>query len=127
MALAIALKVPPSALLLPRDAERDDPIALTPAVTVPAWVAWEWVDGRTPLPEGEVGEGFEVTPAMAADFVTNGRPALAARRNHSAVRETEILLIRILGYLAGRESEDRVRRQLQRVALEVDELPGEKP
>ena len=46
VALALALGVNPSGLLLPRDvAAGDQPVALTPAVTYPASKAWGWADG----------------------------------------------------------------------------------
>lgn len=124
MALAVALKVPPSAILLPRDVARDDMIVLTPTTRQRAWAVWEWADGRTPLPDEDAGDGFDIPAAAAVDFLTNGRPAIAANRDHPAIRANEVLKTRALMFLLGRESKDRVRRQLQRVILEFEELLG---
>lgn len=57
MALATALDVPPSALLLPPHDGTQRIVELTGAGTVPADVAWDWADGKRPLtlPEDDPG------------------------------------------------------------------------
>ncbi|WP_281155155.1 helix-turn-helix transcriptional regulator [Streptomyces sp. HYC2] len=57
MALAAALNVTPSALLLPPDDDPGQTIAITGAGPVPADLAWDWVDGARPLtvPDGDQG------------------------------------------------------------------------
>ncbi|MGW2126265.1 helix-turn-helix domain-containing protein [Streptomyces sp. NPDC001758] len=49
LALACALDVSPSALLLPLDDSPETAVEITGRGTVPADVAWDWVDGRRPL------------------------------------------------------------------------------
>jgi transcriptional regulator with XRE-family HTH domain len=48
-ALAAVLNVSPSALLLPLDDDPAHSIEITGAGSVPADVAWDWMDGRRPL------------------------------------------------------------------------------
>jgi transcriptional regulator with XRE-family HTH domain len=69
VALAVALGVNPSALLLPRDGQAESEIELTLAQRVAAGVAWKWADGRIPLPRLS-----EITPAEQADFEKYARP-----------------------------------------------------
>lgn len=49
MALAVALRVTPSALLLPHTTRRDETYEITGASDVPAHQVWDWADGRAPL------------------------------------------------------------------------------
>ncbi len=79
--LAVALGVNPSRLLLPPEAgERQ--IALTPALSVPAWAAWQWADAFAPLPAHPESEGYN-TDAEIEDFQQHGRPAeLRRERRH---------------------------------------------
>jgi transcriptional regulator with XRE-family HTH domain len=114
VAFAVALGVPPSALMAPRDAARDDMIELTPGVQQRAWAVWEWLDGRTPLPEEDAADGFDMPQAVIVDFLTTGRPALARNRDHPAIRAAEVLQTRILMFLLGRESTGRVVNQFRR-------------
>jgi 8-oxo-dGTP pyrophosphatase MutT (NUDIX family)/transcriptional regulator with XRE-family HTH domain len=70
VALAIALGVSPTALLLPRNAGPGEAIELTPeGGPVTAQAAWVWADGKYPL----VGRG-EVTWREIADFESHARP-----------------------------------------------------
>src|SRR3712207_6224827 len=55
VALAVALRVNPSRLLLSTTAS-DAEVGLTATVAVPSWAAWQWADGSSPLPTGS-GEG----------------------------------------------------------------------
>lgn len=48
VALSCTLGVPPSALLLPMDDDPGHSIELTGGGTVPADVAWDWLDGQRP-------------------------------------------------------------------------------
>ncbi len=57
MALAVALGVNPSALLLPPDA-CDSEVRITTAVSVPGWAAWQWVDAVAPLPTTSAENGY---------------------------------------------------------------------
>lgn len=73
LALAVALGVNPSALLLPRHVPPGTVVELTPACRVPAGDAWAWADGSRPLPaEGDedTGRAWE----RAADFQRHARP-----------------------------------------------------
>ncbi|MDX3519270.1 helix-turn-helix transcriptional regulator [Streptomyces scabiei] len=64
-ALAAVLRVSPSALLLPLDDSPERTVEITGAGTVLADAAWDWADGRRPLPmsgrdEGELWLEFEL-------------------------------------------------------------------
>ena len=69
-ALAIALGVNPTALLLPRHGEPEDEIELTPEVRVSLFRAWRWMDGAGPLPRSEDGQ---VSWQEIADFAAHAR------------------------------------------------------
>jgi transcriptional regulator with XRE-family HTH domain len=78
---AIALGVNVSALLLPRDADNDDIIELTPEVRQRAGVTWKWADGAMPFPEDPlpVGQSEAESPwQKAADFQRYARPLAEA-------------------------------------------------
>ena len=49
VALAVALNVSPTRLLLP-NGQPDDPVQLTPGLRVRAWQAWEWMTDHAALP-----------------------------------------------------------------------------
>ena len=71
VALALALRVNPGALLLPRSvAAGDEEVALAPAAAYPAEEAWWWADGHGQLP---VGDG------SADDFLVHARPEYEVR------------------------------------------------
>jgi 8-oxo-dGTP pyrophosphatase MutT (NUDIX family) len=70
VALAIALRVNPTALLLPRDRGQEDEVELTPAMRRSMARAWRWMDGAGPLPN----EDDRVSLLEIVDFATNGRP-----------------------------------------------------
>ena len=55
VALALALDVNPSALLLPRTGRGDDEIELTAGRRASARDAWDWADGDSPLPSTDRG------------------------------------------------------------------------
>jgi transcriptional regulator with XRE-family HTH domain len=65
MALAVALDVPPSALLLPPTAEGE--LALTASYSTAATQAWDWAEGKQPLhvPPGDDGEYWNAFEARA--------------------------------------------------------------
>jgi transcriptional regulator with XRE-family HTH domain len=69
VALAAALRVNPSALLLPPTIAGE--IELTGVGVVPADVAWRWADGEGPI--GPVGEGDRYS-AVFLDFLLHARP-----------------------------------------------------
>src|SRR4051794_25470240 len=83
VALAVALRVNPSRLLLP-DTAGDAEVSLTPSVTVPAWAAWQWADAREPLPTRSEAEGYN-TEAEAEDFQLYSRPADFRRQEQHAL------------------------------------------
>jgi transcriptional regulator with XRE-family HTH domain len=68
MALAVALRVNPSTLLLPPTAGSDGTYDLTGASGVPDRQVWDWADGRAPLldPDGDESD---------LDFQLHARPA----------------------------------------------------
>lgn len=72
MALAVVLKVNPSAMLLPHTAEGS--VELTGADEVDAETLWRWADGFRPLdvPEGDDGTAY-------VDFQLHARPPGARR------------------------------------------------
>ena len=82
VAIAIALGVNPSALLLPRATRAKDEIELSPAVRHAAWVTWQWADGQEPLPDRSVGPGNDESAvhrslAEVVDFREHARPRWA--------------------------------------------------
>jgi transcriptional regulator with XRE-family HTH domain len=71
VALAIALGVTPSALLLPRSGEPDKEIDLAHRTRATARAAWAWADGAFPL----VASGAApLTWRKITDFEMNARP-----------------------------------------------------
>jgi transcriptional regulator with XRE-family HTH domain len=82
VALALALGVNPSALLLPRSTDAEDVIELSPTIRHLAWVAWQWADGQEPLPERNTPESDAVARRISQhkviDFRTYARPAWPA-------------------------------------------------
>lgn len=127
VALAVALRVDPNALLFNRRAERDDMIELTPGYSQRADLVWNWAAGREPLPSAAVNPGENPTWNAAEwhDFAQHARPDMDALRSHPAVAAAEQLASQILGALNrpddGRQ-EDRIRRALQRAQIEVEEM-----
>lgn len=73
VALAIALGVNPSRLLLPGEAGEQD-VPLTPTRSTPGWAAWQWADAFAPLPTGSQDDGYN-TDAEIEDFMIHARPA----------------------------------------------------
>lgn len=124
VAIAMVLGVNPSALMLPRNVTRADPVELTPGATRQAWIAWEWADGRGPLPAEDVqGDRFELKEGWHKDHVLNSRPAFR-RFQHPAVQATEQLHVRMIMLAEGMGSPGAVRSQLERVRQEIDDLLG---
>ncbi|MGW2292280.1 helix-turn-helix domain-containing protein [Streptomyces phaeochromogenes] len=82
VALAIALKVSPSALLLPLDDAPEKTIEVTGAGPVPADAAWDWMDGRRPLHTRTAG--LDHTEALEYDLYS--RPP-RRRRSWEALQE----------------------------------------
>ncbi|MFJ9340210.1 helix-turn-helix domain-containing protein [Streptomyces sp. NPDC101733] len=72
VALAVALRVNPAALLLPPTTEGD--FEVTGAGRVNAQILWEWSDGERPLrvPDGDDGSAY-------ADFQLQARPKYRRR------------------------------------------------
>jgi transcriptional regulator with XRE-family HTH domain len=128
VALAVVLGVNPNALLFPHDAERADLVDLTPETALPAWVVWEWADGRMPLPD-EVPPfpHVDVPDSAVVDFAEHARPTLALRGRHPAVSAAEILLTRILrGAREMDETNDEwwhayIRRALSGLTIALDD------
>jgi 8-oxo-dGTP diphosphatase len=77
VALALALGVNPSALLLPRDTAPDELIELTTAYQAVARDAWNWADARAALPFGGPGTRSAMDWQAEADFASHGRPLWA--------------------------------------------------
>ena len=89
VALAIALGVNPSALLLPRDTGPGDEIKLAQDFPVAAVAAWEWSAGHYPLVPPDI------TWQRIADFEANTRPewhgrSIAKWRDEVSRREAEL-------------------------------------
>lgn len=126
VALAVALRVNPNALLLP-DRAGDDPVALTSSTHVPGWAAWSWADGRQPLPT-QPAEGDEpyYTTEEFIDFQGHARPLdLRARDHHTAVRAAQDVLDRLHRMLMrpGHTAQAQlVRSALDRLIAEIHDL-----
>ena len=140
VALAIALRVNPSRLLLSDDGS-DQEMALTPTVSVPAFLAWQWADGYAPLPTRSEEEGFN-TPAELEDFQFHTRPAEIRReQQHPLTQAVGHLLrsVRRVLYQASKTPDPErgrpdlglettlaaARRNLQRVGWELDAVEEE--
>ncbi len=96
-ALAVALGVNPSRLLLSDEAEGEQ-IALTDAVTVPGWAAWQWADGYMPLPTrpADAEDDPYNTPGDVDDFQRLARPtAIRRTEQHPAMRAATDLHFRV--------------------------------
>lgn len=88
VALAIALRVNPTALLLPHDGGEDDLIELAPKFRRSLSRAWRWMDGAGPLPDEDDRVSFE----EIADFITH------AKRKGDELPEAAQELMKRLGY-----------------------------
>lgn len=135
LALAVALGVNPSRLLLPERAD-EQPVALTPNTVVTAADAWRWADGDGPL----VVEGAEDRPWLEADedWQNHARPAdLRARERHTAARAAQDVAMHIDELLrypdpvgieggvrrrAWEERPEALRQALRRLQAEVSYL-----
>jgi 8-oxo-dGTP pyrophosphatase MutT (NUDIX family) len=71
VALALALRVNPAALLLPRTGGTEDVVELAPHVRRSMLRAWRWMDGAGPLPQS--GDD-RVAWQEIADFAAHARP-----------------------------------------------------
>lgn len=143
IAFALALGVNPNAILFDRRAKRGDMLDLTATFRQRADIVWDWADGREPMPAHQVDEGGVVRRTLAEqlEFAATARPALAARLGHPAALAIGQLAAAVQGLLlyldeGDEEREDKrekelgkrrteVRRSLQRVTLELDELLGD--
>lgn len=98
VALSIALDVNPNALLVPRHVTRDDVIELTPARQQRANVAWDWLDGRFPLPPTLMPAGTTAVTTSgerAVFFQQHARPEITSPEPDPAVEEL-VTLARML-------------------------------
>lgn len=71
VALAVALGVTPTLLLLPPDVSDDD-VAVTPTRTAPWLAAWRWATGDQPLLKRE--EELPVDDPRVRSFISENRP-----------------------------------------------------
>ena len=145
VALAIALGVNPSRLLLPAD-YRGDEIALTPSVRAAPDLAWLWARGEAPLLAGEmaIGHGDRPYGEIVDDFRRHALPGrVRPFADHTAVRAAEDVLERTRNLLDEREELKRdryteahrqelrdrtapaLRRALARLVAEIDDLIGD--
>lgn len=145
LALAVAFGVNPSRLLLGPDGE-DQPVILTPTVTVPAWAAWQWADGFQPLPTRPADdEDYPFnTPDEVDDFHYHARPAGVRRQEQHPLPRAALNLYttarRVVAHATKPRNETRTRadqglatalaaarRHLSRVASELDALADGSP
>ncbi len=133
VALAIALGVNPTRLLLPDDVG-EQPVALTSAVAAPSWAAWQWCDGFAPLPTGDKQDGYN-TADEVEDFELYARPTTLRReRRHPLVAAVATLdwnARRALAHARNgamanlKNSLTLARRSLRRASDELDALEEE--
>jgi transcriptional regulator with XRE-family HTH domain len=99
MALAVALRVNPSTLLLPATTGTDETYDLTGAAGIPAHQVWDWADGKAPLvdPHGDESDW---------DWQLHARPP--GRRT--------------LRYLPGRKVEDQSLDRLYPDGMPVEQF-----
>lgn len=144
VALAVALGVNPSRLLLPPAAD-DREVKITPAVAVPGWVAWRWADGRSPLPRRADATTATTSVEDLAEFQRRARPAglPADAATADLVNELTLRLARLRQAVESRDRgevdplvektgtdpardmakrADLVRHAMRRLAAEVDYL-----
>jgi hypothetical protein len=134
VALAIALEVNPSALLLPPRVD-DEPVPLVGEVAPPAWGAWQWADGRYPLPtrSGDDEDEPYNTPAEVEDFQHYARPTeLGVAARHPLVQAAAMVTDRAQraviadGSRTGRDvRRAALNRAVQRLLAELEELDAE--
>lgn len=128
VALAVALNVSPGWLLLPDRAD-DSPVRFLEAVEVPAWAAWQWVDGQYPLPSMSANDGFNTSEEHSR--FRSGRPAeLRHTEDHPAVLAARSLYFRVMRTAQRRGDAFRNSLQLARqdvvgVSAALDELEDE--
>ncbi len=121
VALAIALNVSPSRLLLPERYD-DQSFELTPTTTAPSWLAWSWAEGDGPLaaePSEDEQEDYDRERPV-------GRRRLS---QHPAMRSAEQIrfgILRLLDHLRKPEGRDeQIRRYLQYTRREIQVLSSE--
>ncbi|MFF1687182.1 helix-turn-helix domain-containing protein [Streptomyces sp. NPDC058254] len=104
MALAVALAVSPSALLLPINVDPLDDVEITGSTPVSALDAWEWIDGRGPLTLPPQSAGMHRVYEEVAQYRLYGRPHWLAEME----REED----------EGREPRTRASRMMRAAGLE---------
>jgi 8-oxo-dGTP pyrophosphatase MutT (NUDIX family) len=118
VALALALKVNPAALLLPRSGGAEDVVDLAPHVHHSMLRAWRWMNGEGPLPQS--GDD-RVTWQEIADFAAHAKPEhtplppaveeIVKRYTPSEERELQPVAVAIvtsrLGVLIGRRHDGK--------------------
>lgn len=132
VALAIALRVNPSALLLPRDITDSSEVDLTPTIRQRATVAWVWMDGQMPLPAEQIGSevrGYQTAPLDLVDFVAHARPGGGAIELAPVIQKSLELhtMLRLqlaeLGDRAGYEAQAAdINRAYKALGLEIEQL-----
>ncbi len=124
VAIAVALNVAPSRLLLP-DLTEDEPIPLTPEYSVAAWEAWDWARGGGPL-SPVIGQ--DPSDEAWSDWNSQWPPALIARDQHPIATAVRGLVGRVSRLLRTQSDQARklnvtgARRAIEGISLELDEL-----
>lgn len=138
VALALALDVNPSALLLPSVIDASE-LLLTSSVAVSPSAAWEWVDGTFSLASSAVvqravdtGTGGQVDVdelnASNDDFRRRVRPrGPITSESHPAVRAATELLDRVKGFVHDPLTTPvrRVRTRITELTEEIDAIEGQ--
>ncbi len=138
VALALALGVNPSALLLPPTAG-DDEVPITPVRSAPAWAAWQWTNGIAPLPTRSAEDGYnslhEIESfdqlARPMEFRVAARHPLVRAANEAS-RSAGHVLRQVMG-LPGNPRPDAslpsllklARRAVNRLSSELDAVEDE--
>jgi hypothetical protein len=110
VALALALRVNPNALLLPRHVAPDDVIELAPGTQEHAAPAWAWADGRITLP---LTDRTRSLAESAADHARYSRPDFQIEPE-PALREVFTLAAKLESVQAVPESWEMRRDDLVR-------------
>ncbi len=134
IALALALGVNPSALLLPAVSEEES-VELTPGMSASAWATWQWADGLAPLPTrpgDDEDDPYNTSEEHETFHRASRPPAMRRAAEHPLIRAADQLRGRLLRVLhhAGKPVEDPTRasvigfarRALDRVASELDDV-----
>lgn len=123
VALAVALGVNPSALLLPRRIDDGEEIELTPNVSAKPWPTWAWADGQIPLPTEDDPKGGAESRELL-EFELHSRPH-GDEPGPSAIDTMRRLTYYLLALTEEADDMERRRQRVEAIRRTMDRLNGE--